>query len=96
MTNGKVLRWFNDRSYGFLVASETVGVVHSGMEFFFRSDDLPPNTVPPRRGSRVVFEVGEGRNGKNKAVNVKVVAPPPYVRPTDIGAPAEGNADARS
>lgn len=77
---GKVLKFMNERHYGFLVAIESVGEVYSGSHWFFHEDDLPENTVPPKRGSAVSFEVAE-HNGRLKAANVRVVAPPAYVRP---------------
>ena len=66
MQNGRVLKYVRHRGFGFIAAED-------GSELFFHVSELPERDdsgiVP---GTRVQFEIGDGRKGP-AAVNVEVL-----------------------
>lgn len=63
---GRVVIFWEHRHYGFLQDAE------NGAEYFFHETDLPAGSSLPEKNRRVAFELGM-RNGKQKAVNVRLV-----------------------
>lgn len=68
---GKV-KWFDDeRGFGFLVAQD-------GEEVFLHASALPDGVTTVKPGSKVEFDVADGRKGK-QALAVRLTMPPPSV-----------------
>lgn len=63
---GKVVTFFEQRHYGFLVDAT------SGVEFFFHESDLGGQPIPPK-GQPVSFTLGTW-SGRQKAFNVRAVS----------------------
>ena len=70
MTTGKVTRYFENRGFGFVQPDA------GGSTLFFHIKSVDPtwefDDVP--EGSRVEFEIGEGRDGRQEARHIKVLA----------------------
>jgi CspA family cold shock protein len=68
MTIGVVSKYFPDRGYGFLVPDD------GGTDVFLHATALKAAGLQePTAGQRFEYDIGEGRNGKVAAVNLRRV-----------------------
>ena len=63
-SQGQVVKWFEDKGYGFIAAQA------SGAEVFVHVRDLPRTGRRPSMGDRVQFEVEGDDRGRKRAVRV--------------------------
>jgi len=64
--HGKLVKWEDSRGFGFIEPSD------GGMDIFVHIKDIRPGERRPAVGDTVYYEVGEGNQGKPKAINAFV------------------------
>jgi cold shock CspA family protein len=63
---GKVAVFWQHKHFGFIAEGNTTN------EIFFHQNNLAPDSLPPEKGSRVTYDIGE-YNGRRVADNVRVL-----------------------
>lgn len=63
---GKIKFYNQEKLWGFIVNDE-------GGELFFHLNDLLQPNATPKQDDLVSFEIGEGKNGKPKAIKIKLI-----------------------
>jgi cold shock CspA family protein len=66
MLTGTIESWKSDRGFGFLRPDD-------GSANIFAHISEIPGKVEPAIGARVSYELGEGRDGRSKAVNIRMI-----------------------
>ena len=65
--HGRVVKWNSERFFGFITRAD------KNDSLFFHGRDLVDQVNLPIPGDLVTFEVGQGRDGRTAARNVRVM-----------------------
>jgi len=71
MLQGTVKKWIAERGFGFVVRADGFG------DLFLHIDQVEDDVDELRVGDRVSFELAPGRDGKQQAVNAKLIGKAP-------------------
>jgi CspA family cold shock protein len=69
--SGKVRFFDEDRGFGFITGED-------GTDVFLHASALPADATPPRQGTKVEYDVADGKRGPS-ALRVQILQAPPSV-----------------
>lgn len=72
--SGRLTTWDDERGFGFVESDP------GGHRFFLHISEYDRRSGRPQVGSRVTFETGPGRDGREQATTVRLDGPPPRGR----------------